>query len=63
MLHFLEADYVEDNEEKSKYPKFLTAIGVGFPDDETGTKTATYRVNLVGLSNWIDLDDNGEDEE
>jgi hypothetical protein len=62
MLHILDAVY-ENEEEQSKYPEFLAAIGVGFPDDETGTKTASYQVNLVDLENWLgtDEDDEGED--
>jgi hypothetical protein len=60
MIHVIDAQY-EDKADQNKYPRFLYAIGVGFPMDETGTLTATYQVNLVDLSNWMDV--NSEDEE
>ena len=60
MIHVLQADYVVPKD-KLKYPPFLFAIGVGFPTDSTGNLTATYQVNLVDLSNWMDVD--SEDEE
>ena len=60
MIHVLQADY-EVKKDELKYPRYLFAIGVGFPIDETGTLTATYQVNLVDLSNWMDV--NSEDEE
>ena len=60
MIHVIDAQY-EDKADQNKYPRFLYAIGVGFPMDETGSLTATYQVNLVDLSNWMDV--NSEDEE
>lgn len=62
MLHVLDAQY-EDKADQLKYPRYLFAIGVGFPNDETGTLTATYQVNLVDLSNWIDIDGEDDDDE
>jgi hypothetical protein len=62
MLHILETNFGKSNKEyKNIFPKYIAAIGVGFPDDETGTKTATYQVNLVDLKNWLG-DDVIEDE-
>ena len=60
MIHVLNADYVAKKDEQ-QYPPYLFAVGVGFPEDATETLTATYVVNLVDLSNWIDV--NSEDEE
>jgi hypothetical protein len=57
MIHILEAIY--SGEPDVGYPKFLFALGVGFPSDERGNKTATYKVNLIELANWI----NNSDEE
>lgn len=60
MIHVIEAQY-DDKNDQNKYARFLYAIGVGFPKDETGSLTATYQVNLVDLSNWMDLDSEVEE--
>lgn len=57
MIHIIHAEYEKKD---SGFPEFLFGLGVGFPQDEKGNKTATYMVNLVELSNWIDPD-SGED--
>lgn len=57
MLHVIDAKYKTEN---TDYPEFLFALGIGFPSDIYGTKTATYVVNKVDLPNWSD--DDGADE-
>lgn len=63
MIHILDAEYV--NVDEKEYPKFLYALGVGYPDDHSITDdkydSVYYQVNLVELQNWIDPDDD-EDE-
>ena len=61
MMHIIEAEI--DVQESSYYdiPHFLFALGVGFPDNGTGTQTANYVVNMVELKNWMDPDED-EDE-
>lgn len=57
-LHIIQAKY--DPAIEKNWPKFLFALGVGFPKTEDGeTQTAMYVVNLVQLrnaSNDIDMD-------
>lgn len=57
MLHVIDADYSEA--QNRDLPKFLFALGVGFPETSAKTETANYMVNLVELSNWT----NPEEEE
>ena len=63
MIHILDAEYV--NVDEKEYPKFLYALGVGYPEDHSITDdkydSVYYQVNLVELQNWIDPDDD-EDE-
>lgn len=61
MLHVIQADYSKS--ENKDLPPFLFALGVGFPETADSTETANYKVNLVELRNWIDVDDNYGDEE
>ncbi len=56
MIHIIQAEPYEGTGAE-KYPKFLYALGVGFPADERGTEVAVYQVNLVELANWMDLDE------
>ncbi len=67
MMHVIQAEYSDDpaidKQNAEKYGRFLFALGVGFPEDKGGTKTATYQVNLVELQNWIDVDNDTEDED
>lgn len=58
MLHVLSVK----NRGDRPLPKFLYALGVGFPAVEGNAKTltATYMVNLVELRNWIDVDEEDE---
>ncbi len=61
MIHILQANYLD--EVRSVYPKFLFAIGVGFPKNDNSNKTANYVINKVELRNWIDPEaDDNEDE-
>lgn len=61
MLHIIEADY--NKSENKNLPPFLFALGVGFPKTAESTETANYKVNLVELRNWVDVDDNYDDED
>ena len=67
MMHIIQAEYsddpIVDKQTAEKYGRFLFALGVGFPEDKDGTKTATYQVNLVELQNWVDSDNDAEDED
>lgn len=57
MLHII--DVVLDDKESTNLdvPKFLFALGVGFPDTGSEMKTANYVVNVVELRNWMDIDE------
>ena len=55
MLHIIDADY--NKSENKNLPPFLFALGVGFPKTSEFTETANYKVNLVELRNWVDVDD------
>lgn len=44
------------NEELSGFPKYIYAIGLGFPEGKE-EKTARYIVNTTELQNYIDADD------
>lgn len=59
MLHVIDADH--SKAQNQDLPKFLFALGVGFPNTGLNTETANYMVNLVELSNWMDPDEE-EDE-
>jgi hypothetical protein len=56
MLHVIQRDIVE-NSGSEDIPKFLFALGTGFPNTGDGIKTANYMVNLVDLKNWMDPDE------
>ena len=49
------------NEALKNFPKFIFAIGLGFPGGKA-ERTANYVVNTVELKNWVDTSDI-EDEE
>lgn len=49
------------NETLKNFPKFIFAIGLGFPGGKA-ERTANYVVNTVELKNWVDISDI-EDEE
>ena len=53
MLHIIEAIYETNTE--IIYPKYLFALGVGFPQDSKITKTARYVVNMVQLKALTDI--------
>ena len=55
MLHVLQADYGEDAQ--PDLPRFLFALGVGFPRDIHDTSVVTYKVNKIEWRNWIDVPD------
>ena len=61
MLHIIQADY--SKAENKDLPKFLYALGVGFPKTSRNTETANYKVNLIELRYWVDVDDNYDDED
>ncbi len=56
MLHVINTKH-DDKESLGAIPEFIFALGVGFPDNDSGIKTATYMVNLVELQNWIDFEE------
>lgn len=60
MLHIIQADYSKSA--NKDLPPFLFALGVGFPETGNSTKTANYKVNLVELRNWADVDDTYDEE-
>ena len=44
-------------------PEIAFALGLGFPcEDEKETKKAKYVVNVRELSNWVDVEDEGDDD-
>lgn len=57
MLHIINVTKVTPEEAKADCPPFLYALGVGFPNNGDTTKKATYMVNLVGLRDWIDFEE------
>lgn len=57
MLHVINVTKVNPEEAKADCPDFLYALGVGFPNNGDTTKRATYVVNLVGLRDWIDFEE------
>lgn len=61
MLHIVETNLDKEKSTNKNIPNFLFALGVGFPDNGTGLKTANYMVNMVELRNWMDPDEE-EDE-
>ena len=51
------------NEELAEYPKYIYAIGLGFPGGKTERK-AQYIVNTIDLINYVDVEDiNDEDDD
>ncbi|KZL93936.1 Z1 domain-containing protein [Clostridium magnum] len=62
-LHVLEC-LAEDGKDLSQnIPKYLFALGVGFPATDKGTEVASYVVNMVDLRNWIEIDEDEDDED
>lgn len=61
MLHVLQADYCEPS--NPELPPFLFALGVGFPREAITTSFVNYKVNLVELRNWIEIPDEGDEED
>ncbi len=62
-LHVLESRGEEGKEITTNIPKYLFALGVGFPATEKGTKVANYVVNMVDLKNWIEFEGDEDDED
>ena len=61
MLHIIETRLDVKESTNTNVPKYLFALGVGFPDTGGGIRTANYMVNMVELRNWMDPDEE-EDE-
>jgi len=59
MLHVLKTTQ-KDEEPNPKIPDTLYAIGIGFPGNGK-VETANYVVNIVELSNWMEIDDDEDD--
>ncbi|MFR3893790.1 MAG: Z1 domain-containing protein [Merdibacter sp.] len=60
MLHVIQAEYI--GHYSQTFPRFLYALGVGFPKTDHDTEKANYKVNLVELKNWIGFDESDEEE-
>lgn len=58
MLHVVEAKPVDSEQED--VPKYLFALGTGFPKSDSDTKTANYMLNAVELRNWLEPDEEDE---
>ncbi len=61
MLHIIETNLDKKEPTNVNVPKYLFALGVGFPDSGSGIRTANYMVNMVEIKNWMDPDEE-EDE-
>lgn len=61
MLHIIETNLDKKESTNVNVPKYLFALGVGFPDSGSGIRTANYMVNMVEIKNWMDPDEE-EDE-
>ncbi|MNP70306.1 hypothetical protein D3C76_1665240 [compost metagenome] len=62
MLHVLKSTGKKDAPINNiKIPDTLYAIGVGFPGNGY-IKTANYVVNMVDISNWMDVDDEDDND-
>lgn len=61
MLHIIQADYSKS--ENKDLPAFLFALGVGFPRTNGLSETVNYKVNLIELRNWVDIDESYDDED
>jgi len=64
MLHVIRVDLQKskDIQGNVRIPKYLFALGVGFPSTGATTKVALYVVNLVELQNWMPIEDEEDDE-
>ncbi|MFJ9501558.1 Z1 domain-containing protein [Brevibacillus centrosporus] len=62
MLHVLKSKQDEDLPHNPRIPETLYAIGIGLPGNGE-VETANYVVNMVELSNWMDIDDNEDDDD
>ncbi|GAA0719812.1 Z1 domain-containing protein [Clostridium malenominatum] len=63
MLHVIESKAEEGKKLSSNIPKYIFALGIGFPGNDDGTKVANYVVNMVDLKNWIEIDEDEDDED
>lgn len=64
ILHAIHVDQkasAKDVTDISAVPQFLFAIGLGFPSMGQETETATYVLNMVELSEWMDIDEERDD--
>ena len=60
MLHIVQTELDPASLNKD-VPEYLFALGVGFPKSEQGTETATYVINTVEVSNWMDFDEENDE--
>ena len=63
MLHVIKCKPQEGEKLSDHCPQYLFALGLGFPNTGKAMKTANYVVNINELKNWIDIDDDGEDDD
>ncbi|MDG0810603.1 Z1 domain-containing protein [Cohnella rhizosphaerae] len=61
MLHVLKSTQKENEPANPKIPETLYAIGLGLPGNGQ-TEAAYYVVNMVEVSNWMDIDDDEDDD-
>ncbi|RUS48856.1 Z1 domain-containing protein [Cohnella sp. AR92] len=62
MLHVLKSTQNEDEPANPKIPDTLYAIGLGLPGNGE-IEAANYVVNMVEVSNWMDIDDDEDDDD
>ncbi|MEQ8154928.1 MAG: Z1 domain-containing protein [Clostridiaceae bacterium] len=62
-LHVIECKAEAGAELSPRIPKYLFALGVGFPATGKDTEVANYVVNMVDLKNWIEIDEDEDDED
>jgi hypothetical protein len=62
MIHIIKTKPEDGGEPLIKCPKYIYALGLGFPPTSKTEKTANYVVNINELKNWLELDDEDEDD-
>lgn len=63
MLHVIESKAEDGKKLSPNIPKYIFALGIGFPATDDGTKVANYVVNIVDLKNWTEIDEDEDDED
>ena len=63
MLHIIKCKPEEGQKLSADCPKYLFALGLGFPNTGKAMRTANYVVNINELKNWVDIVEDGGDDE